>query len=98
MPDVLVLCEYASLNGGERSLLTMLEHGLCDRSRVVVACPSEGPLAQSLRVLGIRHEPLALHTPQGNRLELAECRRRLGLLLDQSDRNWSTRTAWRRVV
>jgi glycosyltransferase involved in cell wall biosynthesis len=82
MPDVLVLCEYASLNGGERSLLTMLEHGLCDRSRVVVACPSEGSLAQSLHVLGIRHEPLALHTPQGNRLELAECRRRLGRLLD----------------
>jgi glycosyltransferase involved in cell wall biosynthesis len=82
MPDVLVLCEYASLNGGERSLLTMLEHGLCDRSRVVVACPSVGPLAQSLRAMGIRHEPLALHTPQGNRLELAECRRRLGTLLD----------------
>jgi glycosyltransferase involved in cell wall biosynthesis len=82
MADVLVLCEYASLNGGERSLLTMLEHGLCDRSQVVVACPNQGPLAQSLRVLGIRHEPLALHTPQGNRLELAECRRRLGHLLD----------------
>jgi glycosyltransferase involved in cell wall biosynthesis len=116
MPDVLVLCEYASLNGGERSLLTVLENGLGSRFNVRVAAPAAGPLAASLRALGIPHVPLELHAPavkkwdwlraepaktsedqpsrrclsqfshslapQGHRLDLAECRRRLQRLLD----------------
>ena len=82
MPDVLVLCEYASLNGGERSLLTVLEHGLGSRFNVRVAAPAAGPLAASLRTLGIPHVPLELHATEGHRLDLDECRRRLQLVLD----------------
>jgi glycosyltransferase involved in cell wall biosynthesis len=82
MPDVLVLCEYASLNGGERSLLTVLEHGLGSRFNVRVAAPAAGPLAASLRTLGIPHVPLELHAREGHRLELAECRCRLQRVLD----------------
>jgi glycosyltransferase involved in cell wall biosynthesis len=83
MPQVLVMCEYASLNGGERSLLTLLEHGLCRDFDVRVACPSQGPLVHRLRTLGIPHESLDLHTPHGHRWELPECRRRLAGLLDR---------------
>jgi glycosyltransferase involved in cell wall biosynthesis len=82
MPDVLVLCEYASLNGGERSLLTVLEHGLGSRFNVRVAAPAAGPLAASLRTLGIPHVPLELHAREGHRLDLAECRCRLQRVLD----------------
>jgi len=82
MPDVLVLCEYASLNGGERSLLTVLEAGLSNRFRVRVAAPPAGPLADSLRALDVSHVPLELHAPEGNRFDLTECRRRLQQVLD----------------
>ncbi len=82
MPKVLVLCEYASLNGGERSLLTVLQQGLADRFRIQLACPSQGPLAETLVRSGIAHTPLDLHNPQGVRLPLADCRLRLRCLLD----------------
>lgn len=82
MPEVLVLCEYGSLNGGERSLLTVLQHGLAEHARIQVACPRQGPLAEALLRSGIAPRPLDLHTPAGSRLPLAECRLRLQRLLD----------------
>jgi glycosyltransferase involved in cell wall biosynthesis len=82
MAKVLVLCEYASLNGGERSLLTVLQHGLADHARIQVACPRHGPLAETLVRSGIAHRPLDLQAPHGARLPLAECRSRLRCLID----------------
>jgi len=77
MPKVLVLCEYASLNGGERSLLTVLEHGIAEWVEIQVAAPAKGPLAESLAALGIAHLPLDLHDARGRRLALNECRCRV---------------------
>ncbi|TVS19984.1 MAG: glycosyltransferase family 1 protein [Planctomycetaceae bacterium] len=82
MAKVLVLCEYASLNGGERSLLTVLQHGLADHARIQVACPRHGPLAETLVRSGIAHRPLDLQAPHGARLPLADCRSRLRRLID----------------
>jgi hypothetical protein len=81
MHKVLVFCEYASLNGGERSLLTALEHGVGDRIGIQVAAPSRGPVADSLQTLGIPHLPLDLHEPDGCRYPLEDCRCRVGELI-----------------
>ncbi|MCH5377370.1 MAG: glycosyltransferase family 4 protein [Planctomycetes bacterium] len=77
MPSILVLCEYPSLNGGERSLLAALEHETREECGIQVAAPATGPLAESLRSLRIRHIPLDLHDGNGRRLALDECRQRL---------------------
>ncbi len=73
---VAIVCEYATLNGGERSLLAVLEH--VDRSRfdVHVLAPPIGPLARELQRLAIDHIPLNLHEAAG-RLSRDESLRRL---------------------
>lgn len=53
MPHVLVVCEYGSLNGGERSLLSVLPHLEAHGFKVTVACPRHGDLASALNRLEI---------------------------------------------
>jgi glycosyltransferase involved in cell wall biosynthesis len=77
MPRVLVLCEYASLNGGERSLLAVLDGVQRAGFELSVAAPPAGPLADAIRCRGVRLVPLGLHRPSGSRLELSACRRRV---------------------
>ena len=64
---VLVLCEYASLNGGERSLLEAIRHITASDMELTVAAPSTGPLADALRHHGLQHLPLELFDAEGVR-------------------------------
>jgi glycosyltransferase involved in cell wall biosynthesis len=57
MPRILLVCEYASLNGGERSLLAMLDE-LLNKLRgaefeFIAAAPARGPLAAEFTRRGI---------------------------------------------
>ncbi|MFV1966588.1 MAG: glycosyltransferase family 4 protein [Pirellulaceae bacterium] len=58
MYRVLILCEYASLNGGERSLLAVVgqlaDHGF----QPTAAAPPDGPLAEALRDAEVPLVPL----------------------------------------
>lgn len=57
MPHVLLLCEFATLNGGERSMLATLD-GIREAGfSIVVAGPPAGPLAETLRRRGVEVEP-----------------------------------------
>lgn len=80
-PRVLVLCEYASLNGGERSLLAGLDRLVPQLVDICVAAPSQGPLAQALAARHWPHIPLDLHDPAGRRLDLAICRQRIAAIV-----------------
>jgi glycosyltransferase involved in cell wall biosynthesis len=72
-----MLCEYASLNGGERSMLALLP-GLCNSEfDIAIAAPRVGPLAGAIQSLGLDLVPLALHDAAGHRLDQQECRKRI---------------------
>ena len=73
---IAIVCEYPTLNGGERSLLAALEH--VDRSQFdfTVLAPPEGPLARALSRRAIAHVPLRLHDGDG-RMARDEALRRL---------------------
>ncbi|MBA4020409.1 MAG: hypothetical protein C0483_24880 [Pirellula sp.] len=63
MPRALVLCEYATLNGGERSLLAVLPHLQGAGWEFDFLAPQDGALANALRERAIaivgRHDALA---------------------------------------
>ncbi len=79
--EVMMLCEWPSLNGGEHSMLAVLDllsgHGV----RFAVAAPPAGPLAEALQQRGIEVLPFDWRTPDGKRLPQAVLRGRLGRLL-----------------
>lgn len=77
MPDLFILCEYATLSGGERSMLAVLE-GVCRAGfRVAVIGPPEGPLAQALAARGVRLVPFSTVDRAGRRRPQPELRREL---------------------
>jgi glycosyltransferase involved in cell wall biosynthesis len=78
MPTVLLLFEYASLNGGERSILATLDPVRRAGFEIIVAAPPAGPLAETLAARGIEVIPLAKATRQALADILA--RRRFDLL------------------
>jgi glycosyltransferase involved in cell wall biosynthesis len=53
MPRALVLCEFRTLNGGERSLLAVLPTLQAAGWTIDVCCPPSGPLAEALAKLGV---------------------------------------------
>jgi glycosyltransferase involved in cell wall biosynthesis len=55
MPRVLILCEYPTLLGGERSMLATLPAVQAAGFEISVAAPGQGPLAAELRKRGIDH-------------------------------------------
>ena len=68
MFNVLLLCEYATLNGGEQSMLATLD-GV--RRAGVTPCvlgPPEGPLAEALYAKNIELLPFPSHDADGERL------------------------------
>ncbi|NLF70189.1 MAG: glycosyltransferase family 4 protein [Candidatus Anammoximicrobium sp.] len=77
MPDVLVLCEYGSLNGGERSLLAVASGLRAEGYDLQVAGPAPGPLAAALALQRLPVLPLDLHDAQGRRLAIGLCRERI---------------------
>jgi len=84
MPEVLVLCEYASLNGGERSLLSVIDGIREEGFDILVAAPPAGPLAGRLAERDIRLIPLALHDQTSCRLPPEECRGRIRAAIARS--------------
>ncbi len=84
MPKVLVLCEYPSLNGGEQSLLSVIDGIRAEGFAIEVAAPPTGPLAQRLAEQNVRLVPLALHDLTGCRRPPGECRDRIRAALAQS--------------
>lgn len=80
MPRLLLLCEYATLNGGERSMLATLDHVCQAGFHLTVAAPPRGPLAEALAARGIEVVPFETHEA-GQRLPLAQLREELARLL-----------------
>ena len=74
---ITIVCEYATLNGGERSLLCALDHIPADSVEVSVLAPSSGPLAEELSGRRIVQEPFELHSIDGKRLPRAKAIDRL---------------------
>jgi glycosyltransferase involved in cell wall biosynthesis len=72
MTNVLVLCEYPTLLGGERSLLAVLEPLRSGGYVVTVACPGDGALADALAQRDVPVFPLSLHQPDGRRRSLEQ--------------------------
>lgn len=88
MPRVLLLCEYASLNGGELSLLAALDSEAASGFEFVAAALPDGPLADALRIRGIPIEPLQSAAATGgttNRPSQAMRRERLATAIRRVD-------------
>ena len=78
MPRILLVCEFPTLLGGERSMLATLDGVRAAGYTLAVAAPPQGPLAEALRGRGIEVLPFAPcpegqpRPPQGQiRAELA---------------------------
>jgi glycosyltransferase involved in cell wall biosynthesis len=77
MVRVLVLCEYSSLNGGERSLLTLTGGLIQAGYDMRLAGPAQGPLFEAAGQLEIPFAGLELHDASGCRLPIGACRSRI---------------------
>ncbi|MGA2620857.1 MAG: glycosyltransferase family 4 protein [Thermoguttaceae bacterium] len=67
MPTVLILCEFPTLHGGERSMLATLEGVAAAGWQPSVAAPPQGPLAEALRERGVELVPFATRDALGRR-------------------------------
>lgn len=76
-----MLCEWPSLNGGEHSMLAVLDLLSGQGVRFAVAAPPAGPLAEALQQRGIEVLPFDWRAPDGKRLPQAVLRERLERLL-----------------
>ncbi len=68
MTHVAIVCEYATLNGGERSMLAVLDRLAGSAFSFTVLAPPEGPLADALRRRRIDHCAISLHDATGRRV------------------------------
>ncbi len=71
-PKILLFFEYATLNGGEFSLLAMLDALGQTEFEFVAAAPTAGPLVGRLAQLGISVHPLTLRETQGQKRSLEQ--------------------------
>jgi glycosyltransferase involved in cell wall biosynthesis len=84
MPRLLILCEYPTLLGGERSMLATLPAVAADGFDVFVAAPPSGALADELGRRGIPHVEWRTHDEPGGRRPLNRLREDLANLLRRS--------------
>jgi glycosyltransferase involved in cell wall biosynthesis len=77
MPKLLLLCEFATLNGGEQSMLSTLPGVRAAGFRPIVACPTVGPLAEALGQLGVDVLPFSCFDGGCTRRPLADLRSEL---------------------
>ncbi len=78
---VLILCEYPTLHGGERSMLSTLDAVRQAGFAVTVAAPPEGALAEAIRRQGVELAPLAFCDAAGKRLPQDRLREQLATLI-----------------
>jgi glycosyltransferase involved in cell wall biosynthesis len=83
MPRLLLLCEYPTLLGGERSMLSTLPAVRAAGFEVVVAAPAGGPLEDALRDCGVQRVDWCVAAGDGVRRPLAELRDDLSRLIEQ---------------
>ncbi len=81
MADVLLLCEYSTLGGGERSMLATLDYVRRAGFTPAVLAPPRGPLADALRARHVEVLPWTSHDTAGARLPQDRLRARLAELL-----------------
>ncbi len=81
MPKLLLLCEYASLNGGERSMLSTLDGVRAARFTPAVIGPPEGPLAETLGRREVELVPFAFYDASGKRFPQDRLRDQLAKVL-----------------
>ena len=68
MPEILILCEYATLNGGERSMLATLDGVRAGGFTPAVIAPPDGPLAVELATRGFELIPFQCRAADGSRI------------------------------
>ncbi len=81
MPTILLLCEYPTLCGGERSMLSVLDGVRAAGFRVMAAAPPEGPLAEALAAMGVEQLAYSAVDSDGKRRPQAVLRGDLDHLL-----------------
>ena len=84
MPRLLILCEYPTLLGGERSMLATMRAVAHDGFEVLVAAPPRGPLADELARREISHLEWHTHDEHGRRFLLCQLRADLASLARRS--------------
>ena len=84
MTKVLVVCEYPTLNGGERSFLSVLPLLIDDGFEICVAAPPVGEFATELQRIGVRHLAFERHDADGRRLDIGDVRSRLASLVREA--------------
>jgi glycosyltransferase involved in cell wall biosynthesis len=81
MPRLLILCEYPTLLGGERSMLVTMPAVASSGFEPVIAAPPNGALADELYRRGIEHVPWNTHDDRGVRFPLELLRSGLATLI-----------------
>lgn len=81
MSEVFLLCEYATLNGGERSMLATFGGARAAGFLPVVIAPPSGPLADALAARDIELLPFAFCDGQGVRIPQHQLREKLAEVL-----------------
>jgi glycosyltransferase involved in cell wall biosynthesis len=81
MPEILILCEYPTLNGGERSMLATLAGVRTAGFAPVVMAPPEGPLASELAARGIELVPFQCRQADGSHVSQNRLREQLAVVL-----------------
>jgi glycosyltransferase involved in cell wall biosynthesis len=84
MQDLFLLCEYATLNGGERSMLATLPGVQAAGFTPVVMAPPKGPLANALTARGVELLPFSCRAADGSRLPQKRVRTELATALSRS--------------
>ena len=82
-PKILLFFEYGTLNGGEFSLLAMLESLGQTEFEFVAAAPTSGMLTERLEQCGIQVLPLTLRGTQGQKLSIEQINSHLVELITQ---------------
>lgn len=81
MSQLLVLCEYATVSGGEQSMLATLDGVRRAGFDVAVATPPDGALPEELAFQGVEVIPFVFHDSTGRRLPQETLRAELARLL-----------------
>ncbi len=84
MPRLLIVCEYPTLNGGERSMLATVDGVRAAGYEPFVACPPEGPLAEAVHRRRLPVLPFTLHDSGGRRLSLEALRTQLAAVVERA--------------
>jgi glycosyltransferase involved in cell wall biosynthesis len=81
MPEILILCEYPTLNGGERSMLATLDGVRAGGFVPAVIAPPDGPLAMELATHGVELIPFQCQGADGTRIAQSRLREQLAEIL-----------------